>query len=144
MGDRVSISFQQETEWYVKRKKETHMDQSPVLFNHWRGTQFPKFAFQWFKKIKAKYAKPSSGGGDPFTRMEPRNLMVQFIAHLRNHEDLRYDRYVNEKRTTDDELISYSIYLGKTPEDGDNSDNGHYTIDVDNVKMYNDKGESIE
>ena len=23
MGDRVSLSFQQETEWYVKRKKET-------------------------------------------------------------------------------------------------------------------------
>ena len=141
MGDRVSLSFQQETEWYVKRKKEKHLEQSPALFHHWGGTHFPKFAFQWFKKVKEKYGK---NGGDPFTRMEPRNLMVQFIAHLRNHEDLRYDRYVNEKRTTDDELISYSIYLGKTPEDGDNSDNGHYTIDVDNVKMYNDKGESIE
>jgi len=87
MGDRVSISFQQETEWYVKRKKEKHMDQSPALFHHWGGTTFPKFAFQWFKDVKAKYAKH---GGDPFTRMEPRNLMVQFIAHLRNHEELRY------------------------------------------------------
>ena len=106
MGDRVSISFQQETEWWVKRKKETHTDESPVLFNHWGGTLFPKFAFQWFKEIKAKYAKPSSGGGDPFTRMEPRNLMVQFIAHLRNHEDLRNDRFVNEKRTTDDQLMN--------------------------------------
>jgi hypothetical protein len=141
MGDRVSLSFQQETEWYVKRKKEKHMEQSPALFHHWGGTDFPKFAFQWFKNVKAKYAKH---GGDPFTRMEPRNLMVQFIAHLRNHEDLRYDRHYHGEWSTDDELLSYSIYLGKDSMDGDNSDNGHYTIDVDNVKMYNDKGESIE
>ena len=140
MGDRVSISFQQKAAWYVNKKKEEHTDESPTLFHHWGGTQFPKMAFDWFKSIKKKYGK---GGGDPFTRMEPRNLMVQFIAHLRNHEDLRYDRYVNEKRTTDDQLLSYSIYLGKTPEDGDNSDNGHYTIDVDAGKMFDDKGQSI-
>ena len=76
--------------------------------------------------------------------MEPRNLMVQFIAHLRNHDDLRYDRHYNGEWSTDDELLSYSIYLGKDSNDGDNSDNGHYIIDVDKGKMYNDKGESIE
>ena len=141
MGDRVSLSFQQQTEWYVKRKKEKHLEQSPALFHHWGGTHFPKFAFQWFKKVKEKYGK---NGGDPFTRMEPRNLMVQFIAHLRNHDDLRYDRHYNGEWSTDDELLSYSIYLGKDSNDGDNSDNGHYTIDVDASKMYNDKGESIE
>ena len=141
MGDRVSLSFQQETEWYVKRKKEKHLEQSPALFHHWGGTHFPKFAFQWFKKVKEKYGK---NGGDPFTRMEPRNLMVQFIAHLRNYDDLRYDRHYNGEWSTDDELLSYSIYLGKDSNDGDNSDNGHYTIDVDASKMYNDKGESIE
>jgi len=143
MGDRVSISFQQETEWYVKRKKEKHMEQSPALFHHWGGTHFPKFAFQWFKNVKAKYAKH---GGDPFTRMEPRNLMVQFIAHLRNHEELRYDSFNKKTKDydTDDQLLSYSIYLGKDSNDGDNSDNGHYLIDVDKEKMYNDKGESIE
>ena len=141
MGDRVSLSFQQETEWYVKRKKEKHLEQSPALFHHWGGTHFPKFAFQRFKKVKEKYGK---NGGDPFTRMEPRNLMVQFIAHLRNHDDLRYDRHYNGEWSTDDELLSYSIYLGKDSNDGDNSDNGHYIIDVDKGKMYNDKGESIE
>ena len=141
MGDRVSISFQQETEWYVKRKKEKHLEQSPALFHHWGGTHFPKFAFQWFKKVKEKYGK---NGGDPFTRMEPRNLMVQFIAHLRNYDVLRYDRHYNGEWSTDDELLSYSIYLGKDSNDGDNSDNGHYIIDVDKEKMYNDKGESIE
>ena len=102
------------------------MDQSPALFHHWGGTHFPKFAFQWFKKVKAKYAKH---GGDPFTRMEPRNLMVQFIAHMRNHEELRYDSYNRKSKDfdTDDELISYSIYLGKDSNDGDNSDNGQYS-----------------
>ena len=44
----------------------------------------------------------------------------------------------------DDNLLSYSIYLGKTSNDGDNSDNGHYTIDVDAGKMFDDKGQSIE
>jgi hypothetical protein len=137
MGDRVSLSFQQKAEWYVNRKKEEHLEQSPALFHHWGGTHFPKFAFQWFKDVKEKYGK---SGGDPFTRMEPRNLMVQFIAHLRNHEELRYDT-LDE---TDDELLSYSIYLGKDSNDGDNSDNGHYIIDVDACKMYNGNGESIE
>ncbi len=146
MGDRVSLSFQQKAEWYVNRKKEEHMEQSPALFHHWGGTDFPKFAFQWFKKVKAKYGKK---GGDPFTRMEPRNLMVQFIAHLRNHEELRYywpkTPSANDLEiVTDDQLLSYSIYLGKDSNDGDNSDNGHYIIDVDKGKMYNDKGESIE
>ena len=146
MGDRVSVSFQQKAEWYVNRKKEEHMEQSPALFHHWGGTDFPKFAFQWFKKVKAKYGKK---GGDPFTRMEPRNLMVQFIAHLRNHEELRYywpktPGADDLEIVTDDQLLSYSIYLGKDSNDGDNSDNGHYLIDVDEGKMYNDKGESIE
>ena len=145
MGDRVSLSFQQKAEWYVNRKKEEHMEQSPALFHHWGGTHFPKFAFQWFKKVKEKYGVK---GGDPFTRMEPRNLMVQFIAHLRNHADLRYTSIhdmSDECGVGDsDGLLSYSIYLGKDSNDGDNSDNGHYIIDVDKEKMYNDKGESIE
>ena len=138
MGDRVSISFQQKAAWYVNKKKEEHTDESPALFHHWGGTQFPKFAFDWFKSIKKKYGK---GGGDPFTRMEPRNLMVQFIAHLRDHEELRYDSH--NRTGTNEGLLSYSIYLGKDGNDGDNSDNGHYTIDVDAGKMFDDKGQSI-
>ncbi len=139
MGDRVSISFRQKNDWYVNKVKEEHTDESPALFHHWGGTQFPKFAFDWFKSIKKKYGK---SGKDPFTRMEPRNLMVQFIAHLRDHEELRYDCF--NKTGTDEGLFSYSIYLGKDGNDGDNSDNGHYTIDVDAGKMFDDKGQSIE
>ena len=144
MGDRVSISFRQKNDWYVNKVKEEHTDESPALFHHWGGTQFPKMAFDWFKSVKKKYGK---GGGDPFTRMEPRNLMVQLIAHLRNHADLRYSTLNTSKKESDwdidPELICYSIYLGKDGNDGDNSDNGHYTIDVDTNKMYDDKGQSI-
>ena len=138
MGDRVSVSFRQKNDWYVNKVKEEHTDESPALFHHWGGTQFPKFAFDWFKSIKKKYGK---GGGDPFTRMEPRNLMVQFIAHLRDHEELRYDSH--NTTGTNEGLLSYSIYLGKDGSDGDNSDNGHYTIDVDTGKMFDDKKQSI-
>tara|TARA_R100001443_G_scaffold63106_2_gene72979 strand:- start:80 stop:520 length:441 start_codon:yes stop_codon:yes gene_type:complete len=146
MGDRVSVSFRQESEWYVNRKPEKHMDESPVLFHHWGGTHFPKFAFEWFKNLQKK-TKKMERGSDPLTRLEPRNLMVQLIAHLNQHEDLRYTTKFDSKTMTcehDAELVCHSIYLGKTPNDGDNSDNGHYVIDVDQGKMYNDHGESIE
>jgi len=144
MGDRVSVSFKQNVKMYnaKERKEKEYREESPALFHHWGGTTFPKFAFDWFKSIKKKYG---NGGGDPFTRMEPRNLMVQLIAHLRNHADLRYDSFNKKTKDfdTDDELLSYSIYLGKDGNDGDNSDNGHYTIDVDTGKMFDDKGQSI-
>jgi len=41
MGDRVSISF-----------KDKEGDESIAIFNHWGGTEFPKFAFDWFKEFK--------------------------------------------------------------------------------------------
>ena len=146
MGDRVSISFRKEEErWSSPGDKEKITEESPVLFHHWGGTDFPKFAFDWFKALR-KHLKKNHTGSDPLTRLEPRNLMVQFIAHLRNHEELRYDSFNKKTKDydTDDQLLSYSIYLGKDSNDGDNSDNGHYLIDVDKEKMYNDKGESIE
>ena len=146
MGDRVSISFRKEEErWSSPDDKEKITEESPVLFHHWGGTDFPKFAFDWFKALR-KHLKKNHTGSDPLTRLEPRNLMVQFISHLRNHEDLRYYSFNRKTKDfdTDDELICYSIYLGKDGSDGDNSDNGHYTIDVDAGKMFDDKGQSIE
>ena len=76
--------------------------------------------------------------------------MVQFINAIRDEENFRLHRYENKTKdirggtwSIDDNLLSYSIYLGKDSQDGDNSDNGHYTIDVDDGVMYNDKGNEI-
>ena len=151
MGDRVSISFRKEEErWSSPNDKEKITEESPVLFHHWGGTDFPKFAFDWFKALR-KHLKKNHTGSDPLTRLEPRNLMVQFINAIRDEEAFRLRHYENKTKdinggtwSIDDNLLSYSIYLGKDSMDGDNSDNGHYLIDVDKGKMYNNKGESIE
>ena len=150
MGDRVSISFRKEEErWSSPNDKEKITEESPVLFHHWGGTDFPKFAFDWFKALR-KHLKKNHTGSDPLTRLEPRNLMVQFINAIRDEEAFRLHHYENKTKdigggtwSIDDNLLSYSIYLGKDSNDGDNSDNGHYTIDVDAGKMFDDKGQSI-
>ena len=49
-----------------------------------------------------------------------------------------------DKPIYSDELLSHSIYLGTDKNDGDNSDNGHYTIFTQQDKMLNDLGERIE
>ena len=146
MGDRVSVSFKQNVKMYnaKKQKEQEYREESPALFHHWGGTELPKVAFAWFKKVKVEAKK--LGGSDPFTRLEPRNLMVQLIGTLARE---KWDQYTTgltkDKKgiTKHDTWMTYSMYLGKDGQDGDNSDNGHYTIDVDTGKMYNDKGESI-
>ena len=146
MGDRVSISFRQKQETYGAPSAKTEVtDESPALFHHWGGTELPKVAFEWFKKVKAE-TKAMGQRSDPFTRLEPRNLMVQLIGTLARE---KWDQYSlgltkdEKKLMKHDTWMTCSMYLGKDSQDGDNSDNGHYTIDVDQCKMYNDKGESI-
>ena len=146
MGDRVSISFKQKQErWGGPSDKTEVTDESPALFHHWGGTELPKVAFEWFKKVKAE-TKAMGQRSDPFTRLEPRNLMLQLIGTLARE---KWDQYTTgltkDKKgiTKHSTWMTHSMYLGKDGQDGDNSDNGHYTIDVDESKMYNEKGESI-
>jgi len=147
MGDRVSISFRQKEETYGgPTEKKTRLEESPALFHHWGGTELPKVAFEWFKNVKEEIKTIKSIGSDPFTRLEPRNLMVQLIGALARE---KWDQYTTgltkDKKgvTKHSTWMTHSMYLGKDGKDGDNSDNGHYTIDVDDCKLYNDKGESI-
>lgn len=145
MGDRVSVSFKQKRDTYGgPTEKIVITDESPALFHHWGGTELPKVAFEWFKKVKTEAKE--LGGSDPFTRLEPSNLMVQLIGTLARE---KWDQYTTgltkDKKgiTKHSTWMTHSLYLGKDGTDGDNSDNGHYTIDVDDCKLYNDKGESI-
>jgi hypothetical protein len=116
MGDRVSISF-------VKVEKGKVTEESVALFHHWGGQDFPKFAQEYIKGL----LKDNPTGKDqrhcyPLERREPSIVMVDFIRHL----------IVTDKQT---ESIKSSIYLGKDRNDGDNSDNGHFQIDVDTGKF---------
>ena len=90
MGDRVSVSFKQNVKMYnaKKQKEQEYREESPALFHHWGGTELPKVAFAWFKKVKVEAKK--LGGSDPFTRLEPRNLMVQLIGTLARE---KWDQY---------------------------------------------------
>lgn len=125
MGDRVSISFVNETDCIHDKIRE----ESVPLFHHWGGSHFPTYALNWVKKLKKEINEVKNKNiSTPYTRLEPQYVMVLFIADLQKDEQFAY--YNNLDRITD------SIYLGKDLQDGDNSDNGHFVIDINNEKIW--------
>jgi hypothetical protein len=102
MGDRVSISFSDGREVSV------------VLFSHWGGMGFVKQAQDYIKELNEYIRTKPKGISFPLDRKEPSTVMVDFIRHI----------------TKNEERIESDLYLGAIPEDGDNSDNGHFIIDV--------------
>ena len=140
MGDRVSISFKDNEE------------NSVSLFHHWGGTHFPKYAFEWFKMLKEQLKKETSKGSTPTTRFEPRTMMAQFVSHMGRSKHFKENKGFGKtngksdftKPIVSESELSHSVYFGKDSEDGDNSDNGHYTIDVNKCEMINNNGESIK
>ncbi len=141
MGDRVSISF-----------KDSDQDESPVLFHHWGGTWFPQVALKWITVFNSRIKKQKGRVSDPTSRMESRNMMVQFIGMLNKFETFREcEGFEKDSKGKSDWKkpirskidISHSIYLGKDSNDGDNSDNGHYTIMTNTLKMFDDKDQEI-
>jgi hypothetical protein len=125
MGDRVSISFVNEIDYIHDKRRE----ESVPLFNHWGGSDFPKYALDWVKKLKREVnEKKEDNISTPYTRLEPQRVMVLFIADLQ--KDKQFADYTNKER------ITHSIYLGKDKNDGDNSDNGHFVIDINCEKIW--------
>jgi hypothetical protein len=104
MGDRISVSFYNEDE-----------GESVVLFSHWGGKNFLNDALKYLKNLKEKLEKRKNKISDPISRLEPNTVMVDFIRNITKEED----------------LIEGNLYLGKDENDGDNSDNGHWCLDVD-------------
>mgnify|MGYP001287387112 FL=1 len=125
MGDRVSISFVNEIDYIHDKVRE----ESVTLFNHWGGKEFPQYALNWVKKLKREVnEKKEDNISTPYTRLEPQRVMVLFIADLQ--KDKQFADYTNKER------ITHSIYLGKDTNDGDNSDNGHFVIDINCEKIW--------
>lgn len=100
MGDRVSIQFVNEGE------------KSVVLFSHWGGMLFVREAVKYAKEL-AREVKGNKGFA-PLDRLEPRTVMVDFVRHI----------------TKEVERVTEDYYFGINENDGDNSDNGHYIIDL--------------
>ena len=87
-------------------------NESVVLFSHWGGKSFLEEAREYVKELKEEKKGSSMF---PLDRLEPETVMVDFIRHLTHYMG----------------RVESDLYLGKTPEDGDNSDNGHFVIDLD-------------
>ena len=119
MGDRVSISFVQDRS-EVERKMfgGPKQEESVVLFNHWGGEQFPKEAVDYLREL---HQEKSNFEGDPLGRLEVSTVMVDFMRWFLGGPNILQPQ----------NRVTRTIYLGASPNDGDNSDNGHFTINVD-------------
>ncbi len=115
MGNRISISF------YKKHRYMNGDDyESAAFFSHWRGKQLledVKAFSKWYEKIRE--SRLESEYSDPFMRKDP-----DFVIML-------FSWWVVEKRLGEGFIVDGDYYIGKNDKDGDNSDNGHYIIDVD-------------
>lgn len=104
MGNRVSISFKNE---YLE---------SPILFSHWEGMNFVQAAKRYVNKLRA--AAKEKGAMMPLYRLEPGYVMLDFI--------LNYFR----KDMTSNSRMESGFYIETDENCGDNSDNGHFAIDL--------------
>ena len=110
MGARISISFQNKNEEYL-----VPMEESVTLFNHWGGIEFVTEAEKYVKELKKNIKHNVISSGHPLGRLEPNTVMVNFIKWYTRNED----------------RITSNLYLGKNHDDGDNSDFGHHTINLE-------------
>ena len=111
MGDRVSISF------------KNGKDESIVLFSHWGGREFPRLAVQYVRELKQDIKRGYVSSAMPLGRLEPSTVMVDFVRFL----------VTSGIESEKSGRIESDFYFGKDKDDGDNSDNGHYTIELNVV-----------
>lgn len=121
MGDRISISFRKRGDdtWHKKGDESIRYDESIVLFNHWGGKAFLNEVEEYGRQLQVWIDEKKDGVGYPLNRKEPNTVMVDFVRWL----------------TKNMERVESSLYFGKDEGDGDNSDNGHWVYDLDDMKI---------
>ena len=85
--------------------------ESVVLFSHFGGMKLVETARKYGVDLK-KRAKEYKG--KPLGRMDSQTVIVDFIRFL----------------TKDMNIVTGDFSLGATPDDADNSDNGHHVIEL--------------
>ena len=118
MGDRVSIQFAKKVENFFD-KDNPREEKSVVLFSHWGGMTFVQYALEYAKNLSKEIEEATGLKGKPLGRMEPNTVMVDFIRDA----------------TEDKERVESNLYLACDQDEGDNSDNGHWIIDLDELKF---------
>lgn len=116
MGDRVSVSFINKTPDRLGDQKVEPIE-SIAIFSHWGGKSFAGLAQQYADELQAEQS--NGGVSYPLNRREPDTVVLDFIRWL------FANRHIEPK-----ERVKAGFYLGKDENDGDNSDNGHFAIDV--------------
>jgi len=106
MGDRISIQF------------VNNNDKSVVFFDHWAGRSLLQEAQDYLEELNAE--SPDGRISMPLDRREPSVVMIDFIAWRASKHGFNPPL----------RRIRGSWYLGVDENDGDNSDNGHWLIDV--------------
>ena len=86
-------------------------DESVVFFSHWDGMELKGAVEKYVKELQTGL---NPNGVEPIDRLEPETVMVDFIRWY----------------LKDSGRVEGNYYLGKNSEDGDNSDNGHWTFDL--------------
>ena len=87
---------------------------SVVLCSHWRGKDFLKDVKKYLKGLGKTETKLY-----PLDRREPQTIMVDFVRYL----------------TKDLQRVDSDLYFGFNKNDVDNSDNGHFYIDLKTGKI---------
>jgi len=108
MGDRISIQF------------VNNNDKSVVFFDHWAGRRLLQEAQDYLEELNSEI--PDGHISMPLDRREASAVMMDFIAW----------RVTKHGYNPPSKRIRGSWYLGGDENDGDNSDNGHWRIDVSN------------
>ena len=110
MGDRISIQF------------KNGKDYSGVLFSHWDGLLLRDRAEAYIYELINRNLKKSKDGKlssfYPLDRLQPDTIMVSFISEI-----------IGQGKQ-----IESNYYLPTDVDMGDNSDNGHHTIDITMIK----------
>ncbi|MFO7897772.1 MAG: hypothetical protein R6V58_01790 [Planctomycetota bacterium] len=107
MGARASVSFQNGKIWPPEK--------SIVIFSHWGGVEFHQEAKDYLKNLKQDIKDGKVSPIYPLGRLEPNTVAIDFIRHI----------------TKGLERVESDLYLGKDESDGDNSDYGHLSLELE-------------
>lgn len=115
MGDRISIAFSDRNPCESPDPVE-----SVALFSHWNGLGLLKDAIDYVNKLQEEVK--DNRDHSPLDRLEPATVITDFVVQ----EFSKLER------------ITSNYYLGKDKTDGDNSNNGHFIIDLANNRIHNE------
>jgi len=104
MGDRVSISFVRRASGKTWEYEKGDLE-SVTIGNHWGGMTLVELAKDFIESL----GEP--GHGDPISRREPSALIAPFINML-------------------EESFASDLRVVRSPKEYDNSDRGHWQVDV--------------